>query len=90
MGGSPAVSAPVRPSIGSHTCTTPLLAAESQKDCENSDTEMGRRVNLKLDLGLLPLLSLLYLFNGLDRGNIGNAQTQGASDSRDMGMMELC
>lgn len=30
-----------------------------------------------MDLYLLPLLSLLYLFNGLDRGNIGNAQTQG-------------
>jgi hypothetical protein len=24
-----------------------------------------------------PILSLLYLFNGLDRGNVGNAETQG-------------
>jgi hypothetical protein len=37
----------------------------------------SRALNLKLDLFLLPFLSLLYLFNGLDRGNVGNAQTQG-------------
>jgi len=36
-----------------------------------------RTVNRKLDAGLLPLLSLLYLFNGLDRSNVGNAETQG-------------
>jgi hypothetical protein len=52
---------------------TPLLELESR----NGDAEMTRRVNRKLDLAILPLLSLLYLFNGLDRGNIGNAQTQG-------------
>lgn len=38
---------------------------------------LHRRLNRKLDLAILPLLSLLYLFNGLDRGNVGNAQTQG-------------
>jgi hypothetical protein len=38
---------------------------------------LSRALNLKLDLYLLPFLSLLYLFNGLDRGNVGNAQTQG-------------
>lgn len=37
----------------------------------------GRGLNRKLDAALLPLLSLLYLFNGLDRANVGNAQTQG-------------
>ncbi|KAH7161605.1 major facilitator superfamily domain-containing protein [Dactylonectria macrodidyma] len=36
-----------------------------------------RALNRKLDVALLPLLSLLYLFNGLDRGNVGNAETQG-------------
>jgi hypothetical protein len=40
---------------------------------------MSRALNRKLDLFLLPFLSLLYLFNGLDRGNVGNAQTQGPS-----------
>jgi hypothetical protein len=87
MGKSAAASEP-QPGIGNQTCTTPLLAAESQKDRDGPDAEMARRVNLKLDLGLLPLLSLLYLFNGLDRGNIGNAQTQG--DSTHVRVMELC
>ncbi|WYZ41132.1 hypothetical protein EsH8_V_000027 [Colletotrichum jinshuiense] len=41
------------------------------------EATMNRRVNRKMDIALLPLLSLLYLFNGLDRGNVGNAQTQG-------------
>lgn len=45
-----------------------------------NEPAMNRRINRKMDLALLPLLSLLYLFNGLDRGNVGNAQTQGASD----------
>jgi hypothetical protein len=38
---------------------------------------LSRSLNIKLDIFLLPFLSLLYLFNGLDRGNVGNAQTQG-------------
>lgn len=38
-----------------------------------------RRISRKLDLWLIPLLSVLYLCNGLDRGNIGNAETQGES-----------
>lgn len=41
---------------------------------------MSRALNRKLDIFLLPFLSLLYLFNGLDRGNVGNAQTQGPSN----------
>ncbi|KAK0617691.1 major facilitator superfamily transporter [Immersiella caudata] len=43
--------------------------------CENA--QLGARTNRRIDIALLPLLSLLYLFNGLDRSNIGNAQTQG-------------
>ncbi|KAK4245125.1 putative major facilitator superfamily transporter [Corynascus novoguineensis] len=58
---------------------SPDVAAQREWHWED-DAEMIRRVNRKLDLGLLPLLSLLYLFNGLDRGNIGNAQTQGFTD----------
>ena len=37
---------------------------------------MNRKINLKMDVAMLPLLSILYLFNGLDRGNVGNAETQ--------------
>jgi hypothetical protein len=38
---------------------------------------MSSALNVKFDIFLLPFMSLLYLFNGLDRGNVGNAQTQG-------------
>lgn len=41
------------------------------------EKQLSRSLNRKLDMVLLPALSFLYLFNGLDRGNIGNAQTQG-------------
>jgi hypothetical protein len=40
---------------------------------------MSRSLNVKFDIFLLPFMSLLYLFNGLDRGNVGNAQTQGVN-----------
>jgi hypothetical protein len=69
----PAALEAARASFQSQTSTSPLLPFEPCRD----DAEMKRRVNLKMDLGLLPLLSLLYLFNGLDRSNFGNAQTQG-------------
>jgi hypothetical protein len=35
--------------------------------------EQHKRVNRKMDLYILPVLSLLYLMNGIDRGNVGNA-----------------
>ena len=43
----------------------------------DEEKQFNRVLNRKLDFVLLPSLSLLYLFNGLDRGNIGNATTQG-------------
>lgn len=49
------------------------------------DRTRNKTVNRKLDIALLPLLSLLYLFNGLDRGNVGNAETQGFT--RDIGAL---
>ncbi|EHK27172.1 uncharacterized protein TRIVIDRAFT_34355 [Trichoderma virens Gv29-8] len=45
------------------------------------EAELSRRVNRKMDFAMLPLLSLIYLFNGLDKGNIGNAETQGITGS---------
>lgn len=38
---------------------------------------LNKRVNRKMDFAMLPILSILYLFNGLDKGNVGNAETQG-------------
>lgn len=41
------------------------------------EAALNRRISRKMDISMLPLLSLLYLFNGLDKSNVGNAQTQG-------------
>lgn len=41
------------------------------------ERRLSRAVNRKLDIFVLPFLALLYLFNGLDRSNVGNAETQG-------------
>ncbi|KAJ6102308.1 MFS general substrate transporter [Penicillium sp. IBT 16267x] len=43
-----------------------------------------RALNRKLDLYLVPFCALIYLFNGLDRSNLGNAQTNGFT--ADLGM----
>ncbi|KAF7548275.1 hypothetical protein G7Z17_g7170 [Cylindrodendrum hubeiense] len=56
-----------QPKTPSPTEMTPIHNAEIK----------NRALNRKIDVALLPLLSLLYLFNGLDRGNVGNAETQG-------------
>jgi len=49
-------------------------------DMQFAHCSMSKQVNRKMDIALLPFLSLLYLFNGLDRSNVGNAETQGMLD----------
>jgi hypothetical protein len=51
-------------------------AGTDEQDSE-TDLAMARNLNRKMDIALLPFLSSLYLFNGLDRSNVGNAETQG-------------
>jgi hypothetical protein len=58
--------------------TTPA----SSQNIGAEEKSMSRRVNRKVDTALLPFLSLLYLFNGLDRSNVGNAETQGTPNLR--------
>ncbi|GLB19588.1 hypothetical protein AtubIFM61612_009495 [Aspergillus tubingensis] len=41
------------------------------------DAAAERSVVRKLDFRLLPVLSLMYFFNSLDRSNLGNAKTDG-------------
>ncbi|KZP01749.1 MFS general substrate transporter [Calocera viscosa TUFC12733] len=40
---------------------------------------MHKRLNRKLDIYIIPFLATIYLFNGLDRSNLGNAQTDNFS-----------
>jgi hypothetical protein len=56
--------------------TSPTVTGSGEHTCAEERC-MASRVNRKLDIALLPFLSLLYLFNGLDRSNVGNAETQG-------------
>jgi hypothetical protein len=37
--------------------------------------EHERRLALKFDFRILPVLAVMYLFNALDKGNLGNAKT---------------
>lgn len=50
----------------------------------DTDDDLTRRTIRKLDLILLPFLSILFLVNSLDRSNIGNAET--AHFTRDAGL----
>ncbi|KAJ7723566.1 MFS general substrate transporter [Mycena metata] len=44
------------------------------------DDEQERKLWRKVDLRLMPILSLMYLLSFLDRGNIGNARLDGLQD----------
>ncbi|KAK9478902.1 major facilitator superfamily domain-containing protein [Lipomyces japonicus] len=41
------------------------------------DPDLERSILWKLDMRLLPALSIMYLFNSLDKSNLGNAKTDG-------------
>jgi MFS family permease len=43
-----------------------------------------RKLVWKFDLRILPVLALMYLFNSLDKSNLGNAKTAGLEE--DLGM----
>ncbi|KAI4089336.1 MAG: hypothetical protein LQ344_005468 [Seirophora lacunosa] len=43
-----------------------------------------KKVLLKMDLHLIPMLALLYLLSFLDRGNIGNARIEGLLETLEM------
>lgn len=50
---------------------------EVEVDMTEAEKALSKRVSRRMDFAVLPVLSLLYLFNGLDKGNVGNAETQG-------------
>ncbi|KAI9810485.1 MAG: hypothetical protein M1827_006261 [Pycnora praestabilis] len=57
---------------------------KSVSTSSEEEQQLNRRTVLKLDLLLLPFLSLLFLLNSLDRSNIGNAET--ANFTQDAGL----
>ncbi|OJD19816.1 hypothetical protein ACJ73_08613 [Blastomyces percursus] len=44
-----------------------------------TDHRAERALCRKFDIRLMPVLAIMYLFNALDKGNLGNAQTDGLS-----------
>lgn len=44
------------------------------------DKDAERRLLWKFDLRILPLLTMMYLFNSLDKANLGNAKTNGLEE----------
>ena len=44
------------------------------------DPAAERRLVWKFDIRILPTLAVMYLFNALDKGNLGNAKTAGLED----------
>ncbi|KAI1192835.1 major facilitator superfamily domain-containing protein [Nemania serpens] len=49
------------------------------------DRAAERALCRKFDFRLLPMLAIMYLFNALDKGNLGNAQTAGLSKDLNFG-----
>lgn len=45
------------------------------------DPAAEKRLVWKFDTRILPTLAVMYLFNALDKGNLGNAKTAGLEDS---------
>lgn len=54
------------------------VTAESFADVDE------RKILRKMDLRLLPILTILYLMSFLDRGNIGNAKIEGLTETLKM------
>ncbi|KFY99394.1 hypothetical protein V500_01380 [Pseudogymnoascus sp. VKM F-4518 (FW-2643)] len=55
------------------------------QDSMTIDPVAEARIVWKLDIHILPILALMYMFNTLDRSNMGNAETDGLST--DLGLV---
>lgn len=55
------------------------------------DPRAERALVWKFDLRLLPVLAIMYLFNSLDKSNLGNAKTAGLEGTPSLAfMIEEC
>ncbi|KAF2455981.1 major facilitator superfamily domain-containing protein, partial [Lineolata rhizophorae] len=62
----------------------PAAAAAAGEEEAEAEKALDRRTVRRLDAVLLPFLALLFLFNSLDKSNVGNAET--AHFTRDVGL----
>ncbi|KAJ7044150.1 major facilitator superfamily domain-containing protein [Mycena alexandri] len=61
------------------------LASESQLALDPSDSVEDKKLVRKIDLRLIPILTLLYLLSFLDRTNVGNAKLLGLTTDLHVG-----
>lgn len=54
------------------------------------DRKAERKLLWKFDSRILPLLAMMYLFNSLDKSNLGNAKTAGLEKSLGMAGTNHC
>ena len=78
-------------STARHHNDSPDFAMDEKKtavDPEFAGTDTSgvdpKKVLMKMDLHLIPMLALLYLLSFLDRGNIGNARIEGLVETLNM------
>ncbi|KAH3661433.1 hypothetical protein OGAPHI_006840 [Ogataea philodendri] len=58
------------------------------EETQKYDKKMEYKICRKLDFRILPVISLMYLFNSLDKGNISNAKTDGIEKDLGIGGQE--
>ena len=61
-------------SLGSREAVSPTITTEGET-ARIIDHQAERALCRKFDLRLLPVLAVMYFFNALDKGNLGNAKT---------------
>ena len=60
-----------------HEISSPGLNLETGNHEFLVDSNLDRKVVIKLDLLLMPIMSVIFVFLFLDRANIGNARVAG-------------
>lgn len=72
-------------SSGSKNAPEPVVREGTTENHHLPSYEHEKALCLKFDLRILPMLALMYLFNALDKGNLGNAKTDGMD--KDLGFV---
>ncbi|KAK3117198.1 hypothetical protein LTR53_001702 [Teratosphaeriaceae sp. CCFEE 6253] len=83
--GRPSDDAPRAKSISSDAHGNTLVTEENGEVFTISESA-ERALLWKFDLRILPLLAVMYLFNALDKSNLGNSKTAGLE--KDLGMKD--
>ncbi|OTB00702.1 hypothetical protein M426DRAFT_65404 [Hypoxylon sp. CI-4A] len=64
-----------------HDVESSHVVYSEETTTEVLDSAAEKALCRKFDLRILPVLAIMYLFNSLDKGNLGNSQTAGLSEN---------